>query len=199
MELTELQELDKLHIQQKTSLTRHRYRVYADNGKGKPGDLVAFVDQDTSGLKEKEVIYTGEDKSVELARFEARQLMDVAAAFDVFTPEGEKIGWFQREVSKSLYRTTWSLTQEGMPPLKVIERSKFTAVARRIWMWLPLVGDFPYPVRYHFDFVRDDAVIGGVDKTGRLADNYLAWSQEPKLDRRLMIAMGVVLDFRQGR
>jgi hypothetical protein len=195
----DLQELDRLHIQQKTSLTRHRYRVYADNGKGKPGDLVAFVDQDTSGLKEKGVIYTGEDKSQVLAKFEARKLMDVAAAFDVYTPDGDKIGLFQREVGKSLYRSTWTLEQEGMPPIKVVERSKVTAIARRAWMWLPLVGDFPYPVRYHFDFIREGSVVGGVDKTGRLADNYLAWANDPKLDRRLMIAMGVALDFRQGR
>ncbi len=37
------------------------------------------------------------------------------------------------------------------------------------------------------------------EKTGRLSDHYLAWTKDAKLDRRLLIAMGVALDFKQGR
>jgi hypothetical protein len=195
----ELQEQDQLHIQQKTSLTRHRYRIFVDNGAGKPGDLIAFVDQDSGSLKDKCIIYTGEDKSEVLAEFRARKLVDVSAAFEVFAPDGTTIGGYRKEFVQSLYRSTWMLEQEGTPPVTVIERSTALAITRRAWTLLPTVGDFPFPMRYHFDLIRDETVIGGVDRTGRLADNYLAWAKDPKLDRRLLIALGVALDFRQGR
>lgn len=195
----ELQQQDRLYIQQKTSLTRHRYRIFADNGAGKPGDLIAFVDQDSGSLKDKCIIYTGEDKSEVLAEFKARKLLDVSAAFDVFGPDGTVIGGYRKEFAQSLYRSTWIFEQEGMPPIRVLERNATLAVSRRAWTFLPFVGDFPFPMRYHFDLIRDGAVIGGVDRTGRLADNYLAWADDPKLDRRLLIALGVALDFRQGR
>jgi uncharacterized protein YxjI len=195
----ELQDQDRLHIQQKTSLTRHRYRIYADNGAGKPGELIAYVDQDLGSIKDKGIIYTGEDKSQVLAEFRARKLIDVSAAFDVFAPDGTMIGGYRKEFKKSLYRSAWTLDQEGAPPITVLERNPTLAVVRRAWTLLPTVGDFPFPMRYHFDLLRDDAVIGGVDRVGRLADNYLAWARDPKLDRRLLISLGVALDFRQGR
>jgi uncharacterized protein YxjI len=195
----ELQDLDRLHIQQKTSLTRHRYRIYADNGAGKPGDLVAYVDQDLGSLKDKGLIYTSEDKSQLLAEFRARKVLDLSAAFDVFTPDGALIGGYRKEFTTSLYRSTWTLDQESKLPITVLERNPTLAVVRRAWTLLPTVGDFPFPMRYHFDLVRDGAVIGAVDRLGRLVDNYLAWTEDRALDRRLLISLGVALDFRQGR
>jgi hypothetical protein len=195
----QLQDLERLHIQQKTSLTRHRYRIYADDGAGKPGDLVAYVDQDPGSLKEKGIVYTDEQKSEIVAEFRARKLFDVSAAFDVFAPDGTMIGSYRKEFAVSLYRSSWTLHQGGQAPIMVIERNPTLGVVRRAWTLLPMVGDFPFPMRYHFDLVRDGAVIGGVDRIGRIVENYLAWAEEPKLDRRLLIALGVALDFRQGR
>lgn len=197
--VVDLQEQDRLLIQQKTSLMMHRYRVFLDNGKGKPGKLVAFVDQDKASVKDKVVIYAGEDKSEVLAEFKARKVIDASAAFDVFAPNGDRIGFYKREFTKSLYRSTWTLQQEGEPPITVVERSRPVAVSRRAWMLIPTVGEFPFLMRYHFDLIRDGTVIGGVEKAARLADNYLAWAKDERLDRRLLIAMGVALDFRQGR
>jgi hypothetical protein len=195
----ELQELERLHIQQKTSLTRHRYRIYADNGAGKPGDLVAYVDQDLGSLKDKCIIYTDESKSATIAEFRARKVFDVSPAFDVFTSDGALIGSYKKVFTTSLYRSAWTLTSEGQPLITILERNPTLAVIRRAWTLVPMVGDFPFPMHYHFDLLREGTVIGGVDRIARLADNYLAWTDEPKLDRRLLISLGVALDFRQGR
>jgi hypothetical protein len=73
------------------------------------------------------------------------------------------------------------------------------AIARRAWTLLPDRGGLPFPMRYHFDFIRGRATLGGVDRTGRLAENCVAWSAEPSLDRRPLIALAVALDYRQGR
>lgn len=194
----DLQEQDRFHIHQKLTLMIKKYRVFLDDGRGKPGDLVAFVEQDKDSLKDKVTIYTDERKSEVLAEFAARKLIDMTAAFDVHTPDGDRIGSFQKEFRTSLYRSTWTLEQEGEPPITAVERSKVLAILRRAWPWLPGLGDYPFPVRHHFVFKRGETVVGGVDKTARLSDNYLAWTNDRKLDRRLLIAMGVVLDFRQA-
>jgi hypothetical protein len=194
----ELQEQSRLHIQQKTSWSLHRYRVYLDQA-GKPGDLVAYVDEDKNSFKDKGSIYVDEEKSQVLAEYRAHKLVDMSSAFDVVNESGAKIGSFRKEFKKSLYRSTWVLEQEGMAPISVVERNKTIAGMRRAWTLIPGAGEFPFPMRYHFDFLRDGKVVGGVEKTGRLADNYLAWTDDAKLDRRLLIAMGVALDFRQGR
>lgn len=194
-----LQEQNRLLIHQKTSLLKLRYRVFLDDGKGKPGDLVAFVEQDKASFKDKVVIYAGEDKAEVLAEFRARKLLDASSAFDVFTPDGDIVGSHRKEFTKSLYRSTWTLQQGDDPPITVVERSAPVAVSRRAWTLLPTVGEFPFPLRYHFDLVREGRIIGGVEKTGRLTDHYLAWTKDGTLDRRLLVAMGVTLDFRQGR
>lgn len=194
----DLQSQHSLHIRQKTSWGKHRYRVYLDE-EGKPGPLVAYVDEDKKAIKDNGFLYRDERCDEVLARFRARKLIDVAAAFDVETPDGTPIGSFQRQVKRSFYRSTYTLEQVDRPPIIVSERNKVVAILRRLWTLLPAVGDFPFPVRYNFDFVRDGVVVGGVERTGRLADNYLAWTDDAWLDRRLLIVMGAALDFRQGR
>jgi hypothetical protein len=193
-----LQSQDRLHIQQKLSLSLKKYQVFLDDT-GKPGDLVAYVEEDKKAFKDKVDIYTGEDKSEVLAEVKAHKLLDPAAGFDVTTPDGDPIGGFKKQVGKSLLQSTWTLQPAGAPPITVIERNKTIAICRRLWMLLPVVGEFPFPMRYHFEFNREGKGIGGVDKTHMLSDNYLAWIEDPNLDRRLLVAIGIAVDFRQSR
>ena len=37
-----------------------------------------------------------------LAEFRARKLMDATRTFDVFSPDGDELGFFQKEFGKSL-------------------------------------------------------------------------------------------------
>jgi uncharacterized protein YxjI len=59
--------------------------------------------------------------------------------------------------------------------------------------------DWPFPVRYHFDFTADDRPVMSVDKTATIRDRYRLEIHEPQLDRRLAIAMAVALDALQSR
>lgn len=141
----DLQEHQRLHVHRKTSLTRHRYRVFLDNGSGRPGGLVAFLDSDKAAVKDRGIIYSGEDKSQVLAEFRARKLIDASAAFDVVAPDGDRTGSCRRDVTRSLYRSAWTLEQEGEPSVTVVERNMALAIARRAWTLLPTVGTSPSP------------------------------------------------------
>ncbi|MFD0489570.1 hypothetical protein ACFQ0O_24030 [Saccharopolyspora spinosporotrichia] len=73
------------------------------------------------------------------------------------------------------------------------------AVFRRVWGALPWVGDLPFPLRYHFDFVQDASAVGAVDKKTRFRDHYLVRIDDPDLDRRLVLAQAIALDALQSR
>ena len=198
--MTDLQDQNRFHVHQKKTLMSNRYRVFLDE-EGKPGELVALVEQSRSSIKDHVLIYTGVDKETVLAEFKARKFIDTKRTFDVFTPEGTELGFFHKDFGKSLYRSTWTLEPTDQSPIIVSERSKKLAIVRRLWNFLPLPGDIelPFPGRYHFDFTRGETVVGGVDKTARWSDHYLAHIEDMNLDRRLVIAMAVALDALQGR
>lgn len=187
-------------MHQKLTLMVNRYQVFLDDA-GSPGELVAFVEQKRATLKEQVTIYTGEDKQDVLAEVKARKLIDMSHTYDVTTPDGEPIGVFSKNFRKSMYRSTWSLEQHGEPPVTVSERSRALAGVRRAWnlIPIPMIDEFPFPMRYHFDFTRGETVVGSVDKTARLSDQYLIRIEDDRLDRRLMIAMAMALDALQGR
>lgn len=197
--IIDLQAQNRFHIHQKPTLIINRYRIFVDDGEGKPGELVAFVEQKRATLKEHVTIYAGEDKQAELAEFKARKVIDVSPTFDVTTLDGEQIGVFSKNFGKSLYRSTWTLEQPGEQPVTVSERSKWVAIIRRAWTFIPVLDEVPFPMRYHFDFTRDETVVGSVDKTTRFRDHYLLRIEDDKLDRRLLLAMAVALDAMQSR
>ncbi len=73
------------------------------------------------------------------------------------------------------------------------------ALFRRVWDFLPWVGDVPFPWKYHFDFARDGQLVGSFEKKTRFRDHYLVRVTDPALDRRLVLAQAVALDALQSR
>lgn len=195
----DLQEFDRFHIHQKLSLSHRRYQIFLDDGAGAPGKTVGFVEQDKGSFKDRIVIYTDDTKRSPVAEFKARKLFDTSSTFDVSTPDGDQIGVFRKDFGSSLYRSTWVLEQPGTSAVVVRERDKRLAVCRRVWTLLPTVGEFPFPMRYHFDLTREETPVGRVDKTARLSDNYLLRLDDATIDRRLALAFGVALDVRQDQ
>ncbi|QUH06252.1 hypothetical protein HUO13_25985 [Saccharopolyspora erythraea] len=199
MQIQELQQHNLFHMHQKITMMVNRYRIFADDGAGAPGPLVAFVEQKRMSFKEHVTLYADEDKRSVLAAFQARKVIDLASAYDVTTPEGSSVGVFGKRFGKSLLRSTWQLEQPGQRPVTVHERSMGIAVFRRVWGALPWVGDLPFPWRYHFDFVQDTGAVGAVDKKTRFRDHYLVRIDDPALDRRLVLAQAIALDALQSR
>jgi uncharacterized protein YxjI len=189
----------QFHMHQKITMMVNRYEIFVDDGRGEPGELVAFVEQKRMTFREQVTLFTDHGKQFVLAAFTARKVIDLASAYDVTTPDGQRVGVFGKKFGRSLLRSTWQLDQPGQPPVTVSERSMAMALFRRVWDFIPWVGDLPFPWKYHFDFVRGETVIGVVEKKTRFRDHYLVRIDDDTLDRRLVLAQAVALDALQSR
>jgi uncharacterized protein YxjI len=186
-------------MHQKVTLMVNRYEIFADDGNGEPGAVIAFVEQKRMAFKEQVTIYTDSSKSTVLAAFRARKVIDLASGYDVTDGNNQPIGFFRKDFGKSLLNSTWHLDQPGAATTTGKERSQGVAVFRRLWGFIPFINNFPFPMRYHFDFARDGALVFSVDKKTWLRDHYLLDIKDQYVDRRVVIAQAVAVDALQAR
>jgi uncharacterized protein YxjI len=191
--------MNKLHMHQKVTFMVNRYEIFADDGQGQPGAIIAFVEQKRMAFKEQVTIYTDSSKSTVLANFRARKVIDLASGYDITDGNNQPIGFFRKDFGKSLLNSTWHLDQPGAATVTGRERSQGVAVFRRVWNFIPFVNNIPFPMRYHFDFARGGAPVFSVDKKTWLRDHYLLEVQDPHVDRRVVIAQAVAVDALQSR
>jgi uncharacterized protein YxjI len=161
--------------------------------------MVAFVEQKRMAFKEQVTLYADAGKQTVVAGFKARKVLDVNGGYDVTAADGTPIGVFTKQFRSSLLRSTWQLEQPGVEPVVITERSTAVAIFRRLWDWIPWAGDFPFPIRYHFDWLRGDRRVGTFEKKTLFRDHYRVHVEDPALDRRLVIAQAVALDALQSR
>jgi uncharacterized protein YxjI len=192
MELQRLQAEQRLIIRQRVRLMVNQYEVHAVEPDGSEGPLVAFAQQKRMAFKEQVTLYADDTKQQPVLGFKARQVIDLGATYDVTDASGVAIGLFRKDFRKSLLRSTWIVEQPGVGAATGQERSMLVAVLRRFFeslSWLP----------YHFDFLIDGRPAFSVVKKWGLRDRYVVEVADPRLDRRLVIAMAVALDALQAR
>ena len=120
------------------------------------------------------------------------------------TARGQPIGWFKKHFRASLVNSTWTL---GLPDGRECigqERNAKVAVARRLWDVIPVVGDIPVPLLFHFDFVAPDGSLAlSSTKRAGIKDVYRvtlpALADGKPIDWRVGMAMAVALDALQSR
>jgi len=187
-----LHAVTRLHVRQKITLMQNRYVVHVGHPDGSDGPVVAFAEQKRMTLKEQVTLYTDESKQHVLAGFRARKIIDLGSGYDVVDGGGASIGSFRKDFRSSLLRSTWHLEQPGLPPAVGQERSQAVAIVRRLvesLSWLP----------YHFDFAIEGRPVFSIEKKWGLRDRYVVDIPEPRMDRRLVIAMAVAVDALQAR
>ena len=190
MDLQRLQAEQRLLVRQRVRLMVNQYEVHAVAPDGSEGELLAFAQQKRLAFKEQVTLYTDDSKQQPVLGFKARQVIDLGATYDVTDARGAPIGLFRKDFAKSLLRSTWILEQPNLGAATGQERSMLVAVLRRfVVSWLP----------YHFDFVLDGRPAFSVVKKWGLRDRYVVEVPDPRLDRRLVIAMAVALDALQAR
>lgn len=192
MELNQLQAEQRLIVRQRVRMMVNQYEVHAAAPDGSEGALLAFAQQKRMAFKEQVTLYTDDTKQQPVLGFKARQVIDLGATYDIADAAGLPIGLFRKDFAKSLLRSTWILEQPGLGEATGQERSMVVALLRRFidWLsWLP----------YHFDFTIDGRPAFSVVKKWGLRDRYVVEVHEPRLDRRLIIAMAVALDALQSR
>jgi uncharacterized protein YxjI len=192
-------------IEQKITPLANQYRVY-DGASADAAKLVAFVHQKRFALREKFEVFADESKTSAIFTVQARQVIDLGARYDIKTPDGQLLGVVGKRFGQSILRSTWEIFAPGKEAkalFLVRERSAALAVVRRLWSFLPILGDIPFFVRYHFDFIAaDDQVVGSYSKTTTLLDHYELSVTDPaaaQLDWRVFVAIGIMLDALQSR
>jgi hypothetical protein len=187
-------------VRQRITVMVNRYEVIAANPDGSEGQLLAFAEQKRMKLKEEVVFYSDASKSRRVFSFKARQRLDVHAQHDVHDENGTPLGMFSKEFGASLLRSTWHLSAPGLEAVGQ-ERSQLIAILRRIWTFLPYVGDIWVPFVFHFDFVDKATGQPVLTSERRMAirDKYTVTVPDQRLDFRVAASMAVALDALQSR
>jgi uncharacterized protein YxjI len=195
---------DRLIINQRVTMMVNRYEIRSADANGGEGPLIAVAQQKRMALKEQVTFYADEARTQPVFGFKARQRMDLNATYDVTDSTGRPIGSFRKEFRQSLLRSTWHLTATDGLQAQGTERNQSVAILRRLWEFLPFIGDFPSPFLFHFDFTGPDgSVVLSSIRRRSLRDRYdvelptlpNGW----RLDWRVGAAMAVALDALQSR
>jgi hypothetical protein len=187
-------------VKQRITVMVNRYEVIAANPDGSEGQLLAFAEQKRMKLKEEIVFYSDASKSRRVFSFKARQRLDVHAEHDVHDEQGTPLGMFNKDFGASLLRSTWHLSAPGLEAVGR-ERNQFIAILRRIWDFIPYIGEVWVPFVFHFDFV-DKATGRPVltsERQPAIRDRYTVTVPDQRLDFRVAASMAVALDALQSR
>ena len=187
-------------VKQRITVMVNRYEIRAANPDGSEGPLLAFAEQKRMKLREEVEFFTDESRTRRVFSFKARQRLDVHAEHDVFDEQGAPLGFFRKDFAASLLRSTWHLSAPGIEAVGQ-ERRPIIAILRRVWDFIPYVGDIWVPFVFHFDFV--DAATGqpvmSSERRVSIRDRYTVTVHDPRLDFRVAAAMAVALDALQSR
>jgi hypothetical protein len=187
-------------MKQHITVMVNRYEIVAANSDGSEGPLLAFAQQKRMSFKEEVTFYSDSTKTKKLFSFKARHGLDVRAEHDVFDEQGDVIGGFKKDFATSLIRSTWHLTYNGVQA-RGQERRPGIAILRRVWDFIPVVGEVWIPFVFHFDFV--DQATGQTVMTSErkktIRDRYVITVPDPRLDFRVAASMAVALDALQSR
>jgi uncharacterized protein YxjI len=187
-------------IRQRITVMVNRYEIRAANPDGSEGHLLAFAEQKRMKLKEEIRFFADESKSRVVFSFRARQRLDVRAEHDVYDEQGNVLGYFKKQFGASLLRSTWNMSVPGLNAVGM-ERRPVIAILRRIWDFIPYIGDLWVPFVFHFDFV--DNATGQVvlvsERQKAIRDRYTVTVPDSRLDFRVAASMAVALDALQSR
>ncbi len=187
-------------VRQRITVMVNRYEVWEVGPDGSERGLLAMAQQKRLKLKEEVVFTSDEARTRPVFSFRARQRLDVHAQHDVFDEQGRVLGTFSKRFGASLLRSTWELEAPGLTAIGR-ERRPFIAILRRIWDFIPFLGDVWVPFVFHFDFV--DTATGApvlvVERRKSIRDRYDVSVPDPRLDFRVAASMAVALDALQSR
>ncbi|MDB5160646.1 MAG: hypothetical protein JWO96_26 [Candidatus Saccharibacteria bacterium] len=195
-----MKKLFELH--QKFTLVVNEYRVLKDQPDGK--QTVGFARQKRLAIREQFTLYSDESQSRIIATSAARSVIDLGAIYDIQDPDGKKLAAIKKEFRKSLLVSTWTVfnPQTNETLFTLSEKSVGIAIFRRIWDFLPYVGDVAFPIKYHFVITSNGSPAGEFIKITRFRDHYALYLQEEfedKLDERAWMITAVLMDAMQSR
>ncbi|HJQ08164.1 MAG TPA: hypothetical protein VJ836_01630 [Candidatus Saccharimonadales bacterium] len=192
-------------IQQKITAFANQYRIF-ESADGHAGQLLAFAHQKRLALRENIIFYKDETKQEVLFQLKTPHVIEIAATYEVYDDQDNALGRLKKEFSASLVRSTWHIysPQQETPCAIAQERNLPTALLRRVWGFVPFIGELPFILKYHFDFIdpADKSALGNYTKVTLFRDHYRLDASKAlleKCDWRVLVALGVCLDALQSR
>ncbi len=176
----------RFFVKQKLTLLVNRYEIRAAKADGSVGEIIAMAQQKRLAFKEQVTFYADEARTTPVFSFKARNILELAAVYDVYDAAGTPIGYFQKDFAKSLLRSSFHLGGPGIDAYGQ-ERNELVAVLRRF---------IDLPFTFHFDFTdkASGQVVMSSERQFSLRDRYTVTVQDPRVDFRLAAAMAVGLD-----
>ncbi len=189
--MTAQMHLPQFFVKQKLTMMVNRYEINEANPDGSVGQLMAVAQQKRMAFKEQVTFFRDDRRTEPVFSFQARQVMDLNAGYDVRDAGGAPLGMFRKDFGQSLLRSTFHLSGPGLEATGR-ERNQVVAILRRF-------VDFPFS--FHFDFVDQGsgAVVMSSERQMSLRDRYTVTVPDPRIDFRLAASMAVGLDALMGR
>jgi len=183
---------DKYLYSQPMLRVRDMYYVSDENG-----NELFYVHRLIFALKRHISIFTDRQRKEELMKImQDTVFMILYKRFTLVDSSGQVLGRFRRNNLISILRRTWEmLSPDGKVLGQVIEDSWFKALFRRFG---PL-GEF---FKTDFIFILGGREVGKFIRKWTIRDNYvldLTGDPDKGVDRRMAVAMGVLLDTEEGR
>lgn len=197
--------MNTIFVEQKITAFANQYKVFEAAPDGSKGSLIAFAHQKRLAFKEEVLVYTDESKNQVAFTIKAENVLDYHGSFFVTDASGKRLGAVRKDFKSSLLRSTWEISQNDAIVCKVREASQGLAILRRVWGFIPYLGDLPFFLKYHFDFLSPDLQhsYGRYTKTTLFYDHYrLDITDEQLLQStnwQTLVAQAILLDALQGR
>jgi hypothetical protein len=192
---------DAFFIDQLIRPIANLYRISTLGSDGGPGQPVAFVRQKKLSIREDIRFFADESETDELFRMKARQVFDIRGRYDVTSPEGERIGTLEKVLGISFVRSTWRVYDANEQQVALAqEKHIHVALFRRLIDFVPY-GEFA-PIVFQFTILMDGREVGELRRPLGVRDRYtlsIGGDPDRRLDRRVVVALGIALDALQSR
>jgi len=189
-------------LQQKLTLLINRYEYFLYDNDIK-GEQIAFAEQKRFAFKEAITVWTNDSRAEVLFNVKAEKILDIHGKFIVKDSQDNLIGYCRKAFKASLLRSTWEVYDAQDHLLFIVkERSHGMAIFRRLAQFIPYLSDIAPFFPFNFVYEKDGKVVGHHTRTwGRLADQYKQSldNELGSVDRRLILALGILLDALQDR
>ncbi len=155
--------------------------------------LVLHSQQQPFRLREKFRVYPDKERKEEILKIGTSHILDLGATYTVTDPTTERpIGALQRKWFKSIFKDTWRiLNPEGEEIGRLTEKSGWGAFLSRI---------LPWPQEYVIEETGGRVVARTIQHFNPFVLKHdMLVTEEPTIDRRLLVASGLLLLGIEGR
>lgn len=179
-----------LALRQRFTVVQNRYELVGISPSGEE-QVLAFAVQKRFSLREKITFFTDESRTHVAFTIGARNVLELAATYDIIAGSGQPLASLKKEFGASLLRSTYTLsTPRGQ--LVVRERGQVRPILRRV---ISRVADLPWVLPLQFDIETPDGqTLVTVDRLWKIRDHYEIKVYEPSIEWQLVGAVAVAVD-----